>query len=114
MLKAALEGQDCAPEVWTMKTERNEDIKVQLFSSARTNNLGAICGALCVMVALPLNARVMQQPTIDVECNTRAIEKVRLLDIEGKGLPSACLSVSAACDDGDDELHSLVVGEETY
>lgn len=109
MLKAALEGQDCAPQVWTMKTQRNEDIKVQLLSSARTNNLGAICGALCVIVALPPNARVMQQPTIDVECNTRAIEKVRVLDIEGKGLPSARLSTTAAYDDDDNETNSLVV-----
>lgn len=82
ILKAALEGQDIAQEVWTLKTKWGKNVKAVLSANARRDGMGVVC------VIMPLSPPSIEQPALKLDCNVSVMDHMSILDLEEEQLNS--------------------------
>lgn len=81
ILKAALEGQDSAQEIWSLKTKWGKNVNAVLMASARTDGMDAISGVVCVIMPLGPTPKP-EQPALKLDCNVSAMDHMSILDLE--------------------------------
>jgi hypothetical protein len=76
VLKAAIEVGDSAGQIWNLKTKWGQTLEVFLFASKRTDAVGVVHGAMCVIIPLTV-------PGTQLECGNLPLENAGDLDSEG-------------------------------
>jgi hypothetical protein len=76
VLKAAIEVGDSAGQIWNLKTKWGQTLEVFLFASKRTDAVGVVHGAMCVIIPLTV-------PGTQLECGNLPLENAEDLDSEG-------------------------------
>jgi hypothetical protein len=92
VLKAAIEVGDSAGQIWNLKTKWGQTLEVFLFASKRTDAVGVVHGAMCVIIPLTV-------PGTQLECGNLPLENAGDLDSEADQLSTSEDSSGDGSDD---------------